>query len=38
VDALGGLAADGASAEALVQVQVQILGPFTIQTATGELR
>jgi DNA-binding SARP family transcriptional activator len=36
VDALGGLAADGASAEALVQVQV--LGPFTIQTATGELR
>jgi LysM domain len=36
VDALGGLAADRASTEALVQVQV--LGPFTIQTATGELR
>jgi DNA-binding SARP family transcriptional activator len=36
VDALGGLAADGASAEALVQVR--LLGPFTIQTATGELR
>ncbi len=36
VDALAGLAADRASAEALVQVQ--LLGPFTIQTATGELR
>jgi DNA-binding SARP family transcriptional activator len=36
VDALGGLAADGASAEALVQVR--LFGPFTIQTATGELR
>jgi len=40
VDALGGLAADGGSAEApvQVQVQVQVLGPFIIQTATGELR
>src|SRR5512132_57764 len=36
VDALGGLAADGASAEA--PVQVRLLGPFTIQTVTGELR
>ena len=32
----GGLAADRAPAEALVQVR--LLGPFTIQTATGELR